>query len=180
MEAEHVITAMYRPHIDRGKSVEELQLPVETSNERQSRIRVQAWTNPTDLSNTGSSHNEGGRQILVRLRSRSTWITALKMQALVVRNAAESIACAWIPNALYALGNVFSGKWYIDQSRNELLVANTVYAALGFCLVVFTSFLPMMMSLKFVEMPGSVVLYEATGGSHSRVLRSHDARKFWF
>ncbi|GMF54077.1 unnamed protein product [Phytophthora fragariaefolia] len=134
--------------IKHSLSVEELQLPVETGTVLQTRITVQAWEETTDSRLPGA---KWWHQVAVQLCSRSTWTTALKMHALVVRNAAESIACAWVPNAFYALGNIFSGKWYTDQSRNELLVSNSVYAGIGFCIVVFTSFLPFLMSLKTVK-----------------------------
>lgn len=66
------------------------------------------------------------RHVCHGLCSRGTWITALKTQALLVRNAAGSIVGAWIPIALCTLGNVFSGKSYMEQSRNELLAATCV------------------------------------------------------
>lgn len=75
------------------------------------------------------------------------------MQAVVVRNAAESIACAWIPNACYALGDVFSGKWYTEQSRSQLIIANSVWAAITYCGVVFISFIPVMLSFRFMKTP---------------------------
>jgi len=75
------------------------------------------------------------------------------MQALVVRNAAGSIACAWIANAFYTLGNIFSGKWYTEQSRNELLVANSAYGSISFCAVVFIAFMPLMLSLQYSDRP---------------------------
>jgi len=83
----------------------------------------------------------------------SVCMAALKMQVLVVRNAAESIACAWIPNACYALGNLFAGKWYLDQSRSELIIANSFWASVTYCSVVFISFLPIMMSFRYITFP---------------------------
>ncbi|KAE8886504.1 hypothetical protein PF002_g5744 [Phytophthora fragariae] len=77
----------------------------------------------------------------------------MKMQAVVVRNAAESIACAWIPNACYALGDIFSGKWYTEQSRSQLIIANSVWASITYCGVVFISFIPVMLSFRFLKTP---------------------------
>ncbi|GMF22991.1 unnamed protein product [Phytophthora lilii] len=140
---------MNRTRVGREGHLGDDRVPSEINEGQYSNPLVYAWEPRAHTTSQQSfvSHELGN--IFKRLSNRTTWITALKMQAVVVRNAAESIACAWIPNALYALGNIFSGKWYTNQSRSELLVANTVYASITFCSIVFISFLPMMLSLKF-------------------------------
>jgi hypothetical protein len=145
---------MERDRIDHDDVVEETTLPLESGHARRSRAAVHAWEPLSTAADDDRSIAHEWRHLLRRLCARATWIAALKMQALVVRNAAGSIACAWIPNAFYALGNIFSGKWYTEQSRNELLVANSVYASITFCAVVFTSFMPMMLSLQYSDIPG--------------------------
>ncbi|POM81205.1 Hypothetical protein PHPALM_859 [Phytophthora palmivora] len=67
----------------------------------------------------------------------------------------EDITCAWIANACYSLGNIFSGKPSRDQSRNELIVANALWATITFCVVVLIARLPSMLSLQFIETPDS-------------------------
>jgi hypothetical protein len=71
----------------------------------------------------------------------------------ILRNATGSITCAWLVSACYSLGNVFSGKRSFHQSRDELVVANSVWAATTFATVVFVSYLPLMRSLRFLCSP---------------------------
>ncbi|RLN80798.1 hypothetical protein BBJ28_00017761 [Nothophytophthora sp. Chile5] len=88
-----------------------------------------------------------------KLRCRSTWANALRMQSVVARNAVGSIACAWLANGSFALGNVFSGKASRHQSRSELVVANMAWSAISFCTVILAARLLPMLSLRFLEAP---------------------------
>jgi hypothetical protein len=100
-----------------------------------------------------SSAVETWSKFVLHQRKTSAWRGALKIQTIVLRNALGSIACACVPNAFYAFGNIFSGESYLHQSRGELIVANSVWAAIAFCSVVLLSFLPLLLSLRFLQAP---------------------------
>lgn len=89
----------------------------------------------------------------VSLHSSSMYASALKMQVVVVRNAAGSIVCAWIACACYSLGIVLPARPAWAQRRDELVVVNSVWAIVTFCTVVYLSFLPLMLSLRFLNSP---------------------------
>lgn len=73
------------------------------------------------------------------------------MQVVVMRNAVGSIAIAWLTGTCYSLGNISSSKSLQYQTREELIVANSVWAGVTFCTVVLLSFLPLMLSLRFIK-----------------------------
>ncbi|POM81206.1 Hypothetical protein PHPALM_860 [Phytophthora palmivora] len=60
---------------------------------------------------------------------------------------------AAVMNITISIGNPFLGKLSRDQSRDELIVANSVWAAFAFCTVILVSFLPLMLSLRFLDAP---------------------------
>lgn len=86
---------------------------------------------------------------------RAKWATALRTQAIVLRNAFGSIMCASFASACYSLGDVFSGKPSRDQSRSELIVANSFWATITFCIAMLIARLPPMLSLRFIDAPDS-------------------------
>lgn len=131
-----------RVHVFPEEATEVVQKPEENDANRRSRAATSESSPFASL-----VWLDAGR----RLCRSTTWITALKIQTLVVRNAAVSIASAWISTALCALGDVFSGKWYTDQSRNELIVSNSVWGIALFCTMEFASFLVVVTTFRFVE-----------------------------
>lgn len=70
------------------------------------------------------------------LVQRGTWVQALRVQQMVVRNAVGSIACAWLVNACYFAGNVFSLKPSRLQSRYELIIANVVWCGVLYAVAI--------------------------------------------
>lgn len=47
----------------------------------------------------------------------------------------------------------FLGEWYSKQSRRELIVANSVWDGITFCAVILLSFLPIMLSFRYIVAP---------------------------
>lgn len=86
----------------------------------------------------------------------ATCARAMRVQIVVMRNAAGSIAIAWLTGTCYSLGNIFSSKSLRSQSRDELIVANSVWAGVTFCTAVLLSFLPLMTSLRFIKLSDNV------------------------
>lgn len=83
----------------------------------------------------------------------SRWTSAFKVQAIVIRNAIGIITCAWITNACFTLGNIFSGKFSTHQSGSELIVANMSWFAVWYIVLLLASHIPAMRSLLFIDNP---------------------------
>jgi hypothetical protein len=81
------------------------------------------------------------------------WVAALKTHLLVMKNAAGSIACAWLVNACYLLGNIFSGKLSREQSRSDLTVSNPAWSAISFYTITLLAHVSFVMSLRFLDAP---------------------------
>ncbi|KAG6961678.1 hypothetical protein JG688_00008954, partial [Phytophthora aleatoria] len=103
--------------------------------------------------NIGSKLPTRGYQFIRDLHQRTKWTSALRTQMIVMRNAAASVACAWLVNACYSLGNVFSGKPSREQSRRELTAANSVWTSITFCTITLLAQVPLLLSLRFLDAP---------------------------
>lgn len=119
-----------RVHVFPEEATEVVQKPEENDANRRSRAATSESSPFASL-----VWLDAGR----RLCRSTTWITALKIQTLVVRNAAVSIASAWISTALCALGDVFGqmvhGSVPKRAHRIQFRVGNCSLLYYGVCII---------------------------------------------
>lgn len=71
---------------------------------------------------------------------------------ILLRNACISIACAWLANYCFSLGNVFAlfnHRSVRDQTSGEFIVATLLWIHTFFCGMVVISQAPILLSLRF-------------------------------
>ncbi|GMF11574.1 unnamed protein product [Phytophthora lilii] len=88
-----------------------------------------------------------------QLRIHLQWRPAARMPLLVFRNFVGCAIAAVIVNGCYYMGNIFSFKPSVEQSRSEFLMATMVWTAVLHALMMIIAHLPFLTAQQFVGLP---------------------------
>lgn len=76
---------------------------------------------------------------------------------ILLRNACVSVACAWLANFCFSLGNVFallySHRSVREQTNGEFIIATLLWIHTFFCSMVVVSQAPILLALRFHRCP---------------------------
>ncbi|TYZ58656.1 hypothetical protein PybrP1_003802 [[Pythium] brassicae (nom. inval.)] len=88
-----------------------------------------------------------------QLFGREVLLEAVRVLALIIRNAIGCLLCAWIANLCFSQGNIFSSRPSRTQSTASLVVASLVWTNVMYAAIVLLTQAAVLAPMRFVVRP---------------------------